>query len=140
MISRRKPGFSYAGMVIFASMGLSCSTSNPNTDRVLISIAVTPETANATDFANGQVTFTATGTFNQPPINAPMTFTAPYTGSFTVDNPSDQTIANVVSSGTGTLTVVCANGASGTVAVVASATANNNTGLSLTGSSQLTCP
>jgi hypothetical protein len=140
MSAPRKSYFVFAAVLIFAAAFISCATSNPNSDRVLISVAVTPETADAANFANGQVTFTATGTFNQPPMTAPLNFAAPYAGSFTVDNPNNQTIANVVSTGSGTVTVECVSRVSGTVEVIASASANNDTSLIITGSAQLTCP
>jgi hypothetical protein len=140
MTTGRNPYFALAATLLLAVAFISCSTSNPNTDRVLISVAVTPETADALNSPNGQVTFTATGTFNLPPITAPVTFTAPYAGSFAVNNPSNQIIANVVSSGTGTVTVECVNGVSGTVGVVASASANNGTSVMISASGQLTCP
>jgi hypothetical protein len=140
MIARCQLHLAYAGILILGMSCICCSTSNPNTDRALISIAVTPETADAADFASGQVVFTATGTFNQPPITAPVTFTAPYTGSFAVDNPDNEMIASVVSSGSGTVTVECASGVSGTVEIIASAAANNGTAIVITGGAQLNCP
>jgi hypothetical protein len=123
-----------------AAVLFSCATSNPNTDRVLTSISVTPVNADAQNFPNGQVTYTATGSFNLPPLSGPVTFTAPYTGSFTVDNPMDQTIATIVSTGNGTITVQCAAGAVGDVEVTASASANNAASDVVSGNAQLTCP
>lgn len=127
-------------LIALACILSACGSSNPNIGRVLTSVAVTPTTADAQNFNNGQVVFTATGAFSLPPFNAPLTFTAPYAGSFTIDNPSGTTIANIVSTGTGTVTVQCASGASGTVFVSASANANNNIGTVVSGSGQLTCP
>jgi len=119
---------------------VSCGTTNPNNGRVLISIAVSPPSADAASYANGQVSFTATGTFSLPPITAPVSFAAPYTGSFTVQNSGSQTIATVVSTGAGTVTVQCVAGLTGSVEVVASASANNTSGTVVTGLAQLTCP
>jgi len=133
---RSTPAFVALVMVVTAG-SLSCATANPNNGRVLTSIQVTPATADA---QNGQVLFTATGNFNLPPSPAPVTFAAPYTGSFVVDNPASGAVANIVSTGTGTVTVQCVSGASGTVAVVASAAANNALGDVVSGSGQLTCP
>jgi len=136
MTQARKP---YAGLaaITFAVAALvSCPSSNPNASRVLISIAVTPSTANAAS-PNGQVTFTATGTFNQPPITDPLSFTAPYTGSFVVDNPDNQTIATILSTGTGTITVECAS--AGNVNITASADSNNQSGTVVSGNAQLIC-
>ncbi len=126
--------------LIGAACLISCATSNPNIGRVLLSISVTPATADAQTYSNGQVVFTATGTFSLPPTPAPVTFTAPYSGQFVVDNPTSGAIANVISTGTGTLTVQCVAGASGTVGVAASALANNGTSTLISGNAQLTCP
>jgi hypothetical protein len=125
---------------LIAACATSCATSNPNTDRVLTSISVTPATADAQQFPNGQVTFTATGAFSLPPLSGPVSFAAPYTGYFVVDPPNNQTIANVVSTGNGTITVQCVSGASGTVEVVAAASANNGTSTTVSANAQLTCP
>jgi hypothetical protein len=127
-------------VALLAAALVSCSTVNPNDGRVLTSISVTPVTADAQTYPNGQVTYTATGSFSIPPLTGPVTFTAPYTGQFVVDNPTGQTIANIVSSGTGTITVQCAAGASATVFISASASANNGTTTVVNASGQLTCP
>ena len=130
-----------APVLVLATFGsLSCGSSNPNIGRVLLSVSVTPAAADAQSFPNGQVTFTATGTFSLPPTPAPLSFVAPYGGQFVVNNPASTTIATVVSNGTGTVTVQCTSGASGTVPVVASGAANNGSGIVITGSAQLTCP
>lgn len=129
-------------LLILAAVGmLSCGASaNPNIGRVLTGITVTPSAFDAQSSSNGQVVFTATGTFSLPPTPAPVTFIAPYAGQFVVDNPSNSTIATVVANGNGTVTVQCAAGATGNVFVVASAVANNGTNIVVTGSGQLTCP
>jgi hypothetical protein len=119
---------------------LACSSGDPNIGRVLISISVTPEFADAKDSPNGQVTFTATGTYSVSPITGPLTFTAPYAGQFVVDNPATGTTANVVATGNSTVTVECAANATGTVFVVASALTNNGTTTLVSSSGQLTCP
>jgi 2-methylaconitate cis-trans-isomerase PrpF len=118
---------------------LSCGSSNPNIGRVLTSVTVTPASADGHSNPNG-VVFTATGTFSLPPFSAPLTFAAPYSGQFVVDNPTGTTIANITTTGTGTITVQCATGASGTVFVNASALANNGTSTLISGNAQLTCP
>jgi len=112
------------------------SNANPNSGRVLISIAVTPVTAEAQNFSGGKVTFTATGTFSLPPSPAPVTFVAPYLGSFTIE---DTSIATIVSTGTGTLTAQCVPGVSGTTSVIAAASANSGT-VQVSAAAQLTCP
>jgi hypothetical protein len=121
---------------------LCCGKINPNDGRVLTSISVTPVTADAQSFPNGQVTYTATGTFSLPPLSGPISPASPYNGSFVVDNPASETIANIVSSdaGLGTITVQCAAGAIGDVEVTESASANNGTSIVVAGNAQLTCP
>ena len=118
----------------------ACQSVNQNSGRVLTAINVTPTSADASTFPNGLVTFTATGQFNIPPLSGPVTFTAPYNGGFVVANPSHQTIANIVSTAIGTVTVQCVSGVSASVAVVATASANNGTTTTVTGQAQLTCP
>jgi hypothetical protein len=126
--------------LIFLAAGMSsCAHSDPNLGRVLTTVTVSPETADGQSNPNG-IVFTATGTFSLPPFTSPLTFAAPYSGEFALDSPSGTTIANVVSSGTGTVTVQCVAGAAGTVFVTASALANNGTPTLVSGSSQLTCP
>lgn len=129
-------------LVSVASLVSSCNSVDPNSGRVLYSISVTPATADAQTFPNGQVTFTASGMFSVPPSPAPLTFAAPYAGQFIVANPTNPpaTIATVVATGNSTVTVQCATGASGTVPVVASGTANNAANTVITGSAELTCP
>ena len=129
-------------LALLASLLLACASSNPNTFRYLISIAVTPTTADANKYPNGEVEFTATGTFSQPPITSPVTSAAPYSGQFSVVNPITPpvTVANIVSTGTGTVTVQCAPGASGTVPISITANANNGTPTIVSGGALLTCP
>jgi hypothetical protein len=119
---------------------ISCNSVNTNSGRVLTAITVTPTTADALNSPNGKVTFTATGRFSLPPLSGPVTFQSPYSGSFSVANPSNQTIANVVASGTGTVTVQCVWKVTGSVEVIASASANNGTQTLVTGQGTLTCP
>jgi hypothetical protein len=132
-----------SAIVILALLSIwliACDSVNPNSGRVLTAINVTPTAADASQFPNGQVTFTATGQFNLPPLSGPVTFTTPYTGQFIVANPSNQTVANIVSTGTGTITVKCVAGVSATVEIVATAAANNGTQTTVTAQGQLTCP
>jgi hypothetical protein len=130
----------YGVLLLLVAGLISCGSSNQSVGRVLTSIAVTPQTADAQSSSNGQVVFTATGTFSLPPYTGPLTFVAPYSGQFVVNNPTNATIATVVSSGTGTVTVQCAPSASGSVYVTATASANNGSTLVVSGSGQLTCP
>jgi hypothetical protein len=139
---RRNPLLAALGAASLAMMMTSCgSPSIPNAGRVLLTIVVTPATADAQAFTNGQVEFTATGTFSVAPSPAPVTFVAPYTGGFIVSpNTSNQVIANIVSTGPGTATVQCVAGMSGTVEVGATASANNGTSTTVSGIAQITCP
>ena len=129
-------------LLVLAAGAASCGSSgNPNIGRVLTSVTVTPPVADGHGNPNG-VVFTAMGTFSLPPFSAPLTFAAPYAGQFAVDNPTNPpaTIATIVATGTGTVTVQCAAGASGTVFINASALANNGTTTLISGSGQFTCP
>jgi hypothetical protein len=118
----------------------SCSTSDPNYARVLTSITVTPATADAQNFPDGQVVFTAAGTFNVAPSPGPVSSNPPYSGQFVVNNPATGAIANIVSTGNSTATVECVAGVSGTVEIDMSAYANNDTTTVIGGYAQLTCP
>jgi len=126
-------------LVTVTACFLSCATSNPNLARVLTSIAVTPEFADAQTYPLGQVVFKATGTYSLAPLTGPVTSAPPYLGQFSITN-SGTTIATIIATGNGTATVQCAAGASGTVIVAASAYANNGTTTVVSGNAQLTCP
>lgn len=131
-----------AAITLVAIVLSSCASNGPDQGRVLLSISVTPATADAAAFPNGEVTFTATGTFSVAPSPAPLPSTPPYSGQIFVSNPTNppETIANAVSTGNSTITVQCVSGVTGTVPIVASASANNGTAITITGSAQLTCP
>lgn len=137
---RRRPSPVLFLIALLALPLISCNSVNPNSGRVLTAITVTPTTADAVNSPNGKVTFMATGQFSLPPLSGPVTFQSPYSGSFSVANPSIQTIANVVASGTGTVTVQCVSNVTGSVEVIASASANNGTQTLVTGQGTLTCP
>jgi len=142
MIAARKTILAFAAITVAATMLLSCApATDPSAGRVLLSITVTPAPADAAA-SNGQVTFTAAGTFSLAPSPAPIPATAPYSGEFFVSNPTNPpaTIATITATGNSTATVQCAAGASGSVQVVASASANNGTAIVITGSATLTCP
>lgn len=137
-----KSRFAFLGLITLAALAISCATNPPEVGRILLSIAVTPETADAGTYPDGQVTFTANGTFSVAPTPALLSSTAPYNGQIIVANPTNppSIIANIVSTGNGTITVQCASGASGQVQIIASGSANNGTPIVITGSAQLTCP
>jgi hypothetical protein len=122
-------------IVVFTLQTTACGTSPSN--RVLSSITVTPATADAQNFTNGQVQFTATGAFSKPPSPAPVPFVAPYSGSWETSDPN---IATISQSGV----AQCVGGASGTVKVIAVASANSAKGpamsIAVSGTAQLTCP
>ena len=125
---------------VLAGALLSCGNTNSNTYRALIAVSIAPEIADAQSYPNGQVVFTATGTFNVSPLTGPVPSTKPYNAQFGVANPVPNTIATIVSTGPSSVTVECAAGASGTVTVFDSASANNGTSTLVTGQSLLTCP
>ena len=135
-----RPSLPILAITLLALPLISCNSVNPNSGRVLTAITVAPTTADAVNYSNGQVTFTATGQFSLPPLSGPVAFTSPYTGQFIVVNPPNQTIANIVATGTGTATVQCVSNVTGSVEVVASASANNGTQTVVTGQGTLTCP
>jgi hypothetical protein len=128
-------------VTILVLQAAGCGTSS-NSNRVLQSMKVAPATADAQNYQSGQVQFTATGTFSKSPSPALVTFVAPYSGSWSI---SDPTIATLVGTGTGTATFQCVPGAPGTVQIKAIASANAATGTGMTGVAvtaiaSLTCP
>ena len=124
---------------LFVILITGCGTANRN--RVLESITVAPATADAQNFPNGQVQFTATGSFSQPPSPAPVTFVAPYSGSWLISDPS---IATISRSGV----VQCRTGTSGVVTITALASANSCPpnpsmgcmSIAVSGLAKLSCP
>jgi hypothetical protein len=120
-------------LIVFSTACGSSSTQN----RVLTSMSVSPANADASNFANGQVQFTATGTFTMPPSPAPVTFTAPYSGSWLS---SDSNIATISQQGL----AQCVSGASGSVTINAVASSNSAHGTQMStavqGTATLNCP
>jgi len=129
------PLFSLGLLVLATAIALACAE-----NRTLQSIAVSPATADA----NGNpVQFTATGTYNAPPVKVtpqPATWGACYQNASTTD-------VTVTSSGL----AQCAAGASGAYIVfaydfvgqVCPASTNacgGGGGCQVTGTAQLTCP
>ena len=137
---RRRPSLLAFLIPLLALLVISYNSVNPNSDRVLTAITVAPTAADAVNSPNGQVTFTATGQFSLPPLSGPVTFQSPYSGSFSVANPYNQTIANVAANGTGTVIVQCVSNVTGSVEIIASASANDGTQTVVTGQGTLTCP
>jgi hypothetical protein len=136
---RRVPKTSVLSCVlaVFSIASIGCSSMNSSPNRVLQSMTVSPATADAQTSPQGQVQFTATGTFSKPPSPGAVTFVAPYSGSWSSSNPN---IATVSQSGVG----VCVSGASGTVTVKAVASSNSATGTrmstAVSGTAKLICP
>ena len=115
---------------------LGCSAMNNSSTRVLQSVTVAPATADAKDFSNGQVSFSATGNFSAPP--SPVT---PLTVSgWTSSAPAIATVD--FNSGM----AQCVAGASGTVTIRASSPSGGpdmpmpGTAVLVSGTAQLSCP
>jgi hypothetical protein len=145
-MARRKPvllATFLLGNLLLALQTTGCGTSKEPV-RTLLSISIAPATADAQNFTDGQVQFTATGTFSRPPSPAPVTFVAPYSGQWFVD----PAFATLVGTATGTATFQCVPGASGTTTVTASASVGPDGpipggGLSaakVSGTAKLICP
>jgi len=114
-------------------LSAGCGAANGNgSSRFLQSVSVTPAVAEARNFPNGQVQFTAMGTYSQPPSPTP------------INQPnwslSAANIATITQSGL----AQCDPNASGVVTVRASTAAPcSGTGCTpaeLSGTAQLTCP
>ncbi len=134
----------FSQISIMAIFALSCGTgSSSNTPRQLLSVTVSPATADAADYPSGQVPFTATGNYN----SAPYTVT-PLPGIWgACFNNASTTAISVTSEGV----AQCAAGAVGTYTVWASAPEFPNGancqaltacggGCFVAGTAQLICP
>jgi hypothetical protein len=120
---------------------LGCgSSANMNSNRVLQSMVITPANADAQTFPNGQVQFTATGTFSEAPSPAQITFQDPYTGTWAVMGTGAASIATISQTGL----AQCVPGAAGKVTVMATVSSNSANGpamsTAVTASTTLTCP
>jgi len=108
-----------------------------NSNRVLQSMTVAPATADGQNFMNGQVAFTAMGTFSKPPSPAMVNFMAPFSGGWSVSN---QNIATIDQNGM----AQCVHEAVGTVMVTAQASSNaagpGAMSTAVTATATLTCP
>ncbi len=115
-----------------------CSNSN----RQLQSVALTPASADAKDFANGEVPFAAAGTFSQPPSPSPLTSADVLWcvgGTNGACSPSAQPYPSVDQNGV----AQCGPTFAGTATVLAGTPlpgAADNAVLKVFGSAQLTCP
>jgi hypothetical protein len=124
-----------AALVITA---FGCSSMNSTSNRVLQSMVISPANADAQTSPQGQVLFSAMGSFSQSPSPAPVPFVAPYSGSWAT---SDLHIAIIDQHGV----AMCAAGATGTVTITATASSNagmgtQNTSTAVSGTAKLTCP
>src|SRR5262245_29080613 len=131
-------------LVLFAwlaTIGCSGFFFSSNNGRLLVVVSVDPVSANASQFTNGQVQFTASGTFNRSPTSVnPL-------GSvvWTVDHPA---FSGLPDSGHATITAdgvaQCAMDFSSSVTVFATAAADPTQPVSLSnekvGTAQLMCP
>jgi hypothetical protein len=123
-----------------AILGLAlngCGMNSMAPSRVLQSMTVSPAIADAAHSPDGKVQFKASGTFSQPPSPDVVTFVAPYSGSWSVSNLD---IATISPSGL----AQCVPGGSGTVDVIAVASANSAPpgamSIGVRGMAKLTCP
>jgi hypothetical protein len=67
-MNRLSSGPACVFLLVLALLSLGCGGS-----RQLQSVTLSPASANAQDFANGQVPFSATGMFSKPPSPQPLT-------------------------------------------------------------------
>ena len=138
MISRNVPTTSFLfcvlGVISIATVG--CSSMNTTSNRVLQSMTLTPANADA-QTTQGQVQFTAMGTFSMAPSPAPVPFVSPFTGTWST---SDMNVATITQTGLAS----CVSGAAGTVTINAVASSNSGQGTQMStavsSSAKLTCP
>lgn len=128
-----RPNQLLPAVLIFAGILIAAGCGSGNSPRQLQSISLSPTSADAQNFPNGQVQFTATGTFTQPPSPAP---TTPLSW-----NLSDATLATVSQNGV----AQCKSGAVGATKVLALGGTAPCVGTGcaaalIVGSAQLTCP
>jgi hypothetical protein len=134
--------FAAVFLVAVALLALGCGSSGMlNSNRVLESMTISPTIPDAQNFANGQVQFTATGTFSKPPSPQQVTFQPPYSGGWSLLATSGPLPATISQTGL----AQCMPGATGTAFVVATASANaamgtGATGVAVQATATLTCP
>jgi hypothetical protein len=143
-----RPFLSLLTLAVVSSLALSCgANSDPNSDpssgRQLMSVTLNPATADAQDYPDGQVQFTATGYYNSAPYTV-----VPLSAGWGECYQEMSTSAITVSS---TGLAQCVSGALGTYTVWANSArfpegANCNAitacggGCFVAGTAQLTCP
>jgi hypothetical protein len=125
-------------LTAFAIATIACSSMNSMSNRVLQSMVISPANADARTSPQGQVQFSAMGTFSEAPSPAPVPFVAPYSGSWAT---SDLNVASIDQTGL----AQCVPGTVGTVTITAIASSNagmgtQNTSTAVSGTAKLTCP
>jgi hypothetical protein len=137
------PTLLFLGLVLAASFTLSCGASSTDpSSRQLLSITLSPATADAQDYPNGQVQFTATGYYSTAP--SPVTPLSAFWGTCYQEGPT--TAISVTKDGL----AQCESGAVGTFTVWANGPRFSNVeclamtacggGCFVAGTAQLTCP
>jgi hypothetical protein len=140
-----RPHLFFCLLVLAAAITLACGSS----PHVLQSVSVNPATADAQNFPNGLVPFTATGIFNTAPT--PVTPLTVQWGVCVMTAGSTQPTNAVAVGGDGV--AQCASGAPGTYTVWAASSTNVKGGVctavlnpcsggcrTITGTAQITCP
>ena len=130
------------GLFLVSSIALSCGASPQDPPSQLQSITLSPATADAQDYANGQVPFTATGIYINP-IHTVTPLSANWGTCYQNASTSEVTVTK------GGL-AQCVSGAVGTYTIWADAPPNPNVeclamtacggGCFVAGTAQLTCP
>ncbi len=135
---------SFFALAVAASLALSCgANSDPSSERQLLSVSLSPPTADAQDYPDGQVQFIATGNYN----TAPYTVTPLPAGWGTCYQDASTNAISVTRTGL----AQCASGAVGTYTVWANdprfplganclAMTVCGGGCFVAGTAQLTCP
>jgi hypothetical protein len=135
---------SFFALAVVASLALSCgANSDPSSNRQLLSIALSPATADAQDYPDGQVQFMATGDYNTAPYTvAPLSAgwgTCYQEASTSAISVSRSGLAQCASGAVGTYTV-WANDARLPLGANCLAMTACGGGCFVAGTAQLTCP
>jgi hypothetical protein len=130
--------FVFSFLILAAATTLSCGSSQ----HLLQSVSVSPATADANDYPDGQVQFTATGYFNNAPSPVtPLgtTWGVCYKGAVTADASINLKtgVAQCAAGSARTFTVFTSNESSG---MMCNSTTACGGGCFITGTAQLTCP
>jgi hypothetical protein len=130
--------------VLFTIVGCNAMHTDMNSNRMLMSMSITPTIVTAQNSMNGQVQFAATGTFSRPPSPAPVTFMAPFSGGWSV---SDMEVATINQNGmaqcmhTGMVTITAqASSNSTSMPGMMSSMSGGMSSTAVTAHATLTCP